>query len=243
MLHVRVAGVISASCEALLPSLCLHCGEAIAETGVGLCGDCWARVLPVVDRSCPLCGSPATDTEEPCVECACSSPIQDGAVVWGEYDGPLRTILLAMKNRSRDELAEPIGRRLAARLALVPWIDNIDLVTHVPSHPIRRLRRGWSVAACVALVIARELVRPARHCLSRHGLARQTGRSRVQRLQLPRHAFSCSATVKGRHLLLIDDVKTTGTTLRRSAEAVRRAGADAVYFAVVARAPEARSVT
>jgi predicted amidophosphoribosyltransferase len=164
-------------------------------------------------------------------------------VVWGEYDGTLRTALLAMKNRGRDELAVPIGRRLAARLALEVWIDDIDLVTHVPSHPLRRLRRGWSAAACTSVVVAGELARPTRRCLRRHGLRRQTGRSRAQRLQLPPRSFSCSTWVSGRRLLVVDDVSTTGTTLRRTAEAARRAGAEAVYCAVVARAPEARSVT
>jgi predicted amidophosphoribosyltransferase len=151
--------------------------------------------------------------------------------------------MLAMKNRGRDELAKPIGRRMAARLAVESWIDDIDLLTHVPSHPIRRIRNGWPAAACIALVVAGELARPMRRCLRRHGLDRQTGRSRVQRLRLPRHAFSCSAAVRGQRLLVVDDVTTTGTTLRRSAEAARRAGAEAVYCAVVARAPEARRVT
>ena len=243
MPSVRVAGMIAASCEALIPSLCLHCGESIIGTEVGLCGDCWATVLPVVDRSCPGCGNPVTDTEGPCLGCASRPPAQDGTVVWGDYDGTLRTVLLAMKNRGRDELATPIGRRVATRLALEAWIHDIDLVTHVPSHPIRRFRKGWSAAACTSLVIARELDCPTRRCLRRHGLSRQTGRSRVQRLQLPRHAFSCSGAARGLRLLVIDDVTTTGTTLRRTAEAARRAGAEAVYCAVVARAPEARRVT
>jgi predicted amidophosphoribosyltransferase len=184
-----------------------------------------------------------TDPDEPCLGCVATPPAQAATVVWGDYDGPLRTVVLAMKRRGRDELAGPIGLRLAARLALEPWAAEVDLITHVPSHPIRRLRNGWSAAACTARVVAREIALPARPCLRRHGLARQTGRSRAQRLRLPARAFSASAAVRGRRLLVVDDVTTTGTTLRRAARAARQAGCRAVYCAVIARAPEPRRAT
>jgi predicted amidophosphoribosyltransferase len=145
------------------------------------------------------------------------SPPQQGTVIWGEYQGALRTAVLGLKHRGRDELTRPLGRRLAGRVATEAWASDIDLVVHVPSHP-----------RCV---------------LARRGMRRQAGRSRAQRLQLPRRSFRNTASVRGRRLLIIDDVTTTGATLRRAAEVLGEAGAEVVYCAAMARTPDPRKTT
>jgi ComF family protein len=164
-------------------------------------------------------------------------------VVWGEYDGALRSAVLALKAAGHDELADPLGRRLAARISIAEWAPEIDVVSPVPSHPLRRMRRGWPAAALLAEVVGRELARPVRPLLARRGLSRQTGRSRAERSRLPRRSFRPRQPVEGRRILLIDDVTTTGTTLRRVAEVALAAGADAVYCAAMALTPDGRSIT
>ena len=163
--------------------------------------------------------------------------------MWGEYDGALRSAVLALKAAGPDELASPLGRRLAARIAIEPWAPEVDVVTFIPSHPLRRLRRGWPAAALLAEEVGRELARPVRPLLARHGLSRQTGRTRAERTRLPRRSFRPRPTVEGRRILLVDDVTTTGTTLRRAAEAALAVGADAVYCAAMALTPDGRSNT
>jgi len=164
-------------------------------------------------------------------------------VVWGEYDAALRTALLAMKRRGRDELARPLGRRLAGRISLERWAPQIDAVTHVPSHLLRRLRRGPSAAFGLAVVVANQLDLPLVRTLRRRGFHRQVGRSRAQRLLLPRQSFSCIAFVQGKRLLVVDDVTTTGATLRRTTETLLAAGAKEVYCAALARTPDVRRPT
>jgi predicted amidophosphoribosyltransferase len=114
---------------------------------------------------------------------------------------------------------------------------------HVPSHPLRRLRHGRSAAAGLADVVAEVLDRPRGRALGRRGLRRQTGRTRPQRLQLPRRSFRSAAEVRGRRLLIVDDVTTTGATLRRAAEVLGEAGAEVVYCAALARTPDSRKAT
>ena len=240
---MRLAGVISASCEALLPCLCLHCGEPIGGDTVGLCGACWSAVVPRAGAACPLCAAPCDAEVEPCLACADHAPAQQGTVAWGEYDGALRSAVLGLKSRGRDELAVPLGRRLAARIAVEDWASDIQVIAHVPSHKLRRLRRGWPPAATLARVAGRELSLPVRTLLKRRGLRRQTGRSRAEREMLPRRAFGAVGSVAGRRVLIIDDVTTTGTTLSRAAEVLLAAGADTVYCAAMAVTPDARRAT
>ncbi len=240
---MRLAGVISASCEALLPCLCLHCGEPIGGNTVGLCGACWSTVVPRAGATCPLCAAPCDAEMEPCLACAHQAPAQQGTVAWGEYDGALRSAVLGLKSHGRDELAEPLGRRLAARIAIEDWASDIQVIGHVPSHLLRRLRRGWPPAATLARVAGRELSLPVRTLLKRHGLRRQTGRSRAEREMLPRRSFGAAGSIAGRRVLIIDDVTTTGTTLSRAAEVLLAAGADTVYCAAMAVTPDARRAT
>jgi len=163
-------------------------------------------------------------------------------VIWGVYDGVLRQSVLALKHGGHDELARVLGARLGARIGLEEWCNEATAVAAVPSHGLRRLRRGWSAADWVAREVAVVLDRPLLPALRRHGLRRQSGRSRVQRNQLPRGSFSARPIVKGHRLVLVDDVSTTGTTLRRASESLLRAGADAVFCAAVAHAPDPRRV-
>jgi ComF family protein len=243
MSGVRLASVISASCEALLPCLCLHCGGTIGGDQVGLCGSCWSAVVPRAGSSCPRCASPADETAELCLACQDDPPAYSGAVAWGEYDGALRSAVLGLKARGRDELAASLGRRLAARVSLEEWAADIDRVVAVPSHPLRRLRRGWPAAALLADVVGRELAVPLRPLLRRRGMARQTGRSRAERSRLPRRTFHARGRLAGCTVLLVDDVTTTGTTLRRAAEVLLAAGVGAVYCAAMAVTPDGRSMT
>ncbi len=243
MCGVRLAGMLSASCETLLPCLCLYCGEPIGGDRVGLCDSCWATVIPRAGEFCPRCGGPSQAQSQACLGCMAESLPQSATVIWGEYDGPLRSAVLALKGKGHDRLAEPLGLRLAGRIAIEEWAQSVDLVAPVPSHPIRRLRTGWSAAACLARVTGRELGLRTGSPLRRHGLARQTGRRRADRMSLPRRSFSCSPLVKDMRVLIIDDVVTTGTTLKRVAATILRQGADGVFCAAVAATPDARRTT
>jgi predicted amidophosphoribosyltransferase len=164
-------------------------------------------------------------------------------VAWGEHDGVLRTAILALKHGGRDDLAAPLGDRLAAAIAAEEWVSEIEIIVPVPSHPWRRLRKPWTASELLARRVSRRLEKPAVFSLRRHGLRRQTGRSRARRLELSPRSFSPRPCVSGRTVLLIDDVMTTGTTIRRATEALHSAGAAAVFCAVCAHAPDPRRLS
>ena len=240
---VQTGGALAAAIEALLPGMCPHCDHPLEGSDRGLCGSCWSLTVPRAGSACRHCGVPTEDSSEPCLACLQASPPQSATVAWGEYDGVLRTIILALKHGGRDELAAPLGDRLAASVAAESWASLIDCIVPIPSHPWRRLKKPWAASELLAQVVSRRLDRPTIRLLRRHGLGRQTGHSRARRLELPQRSFSARTEADGRTLLLIDDVTTTGTTLKRAAQALRHAGANAVYCGVCAHAPDPRRIS
>jgi ComF family protein len=240
MCAVYLEGVLTAAAEALLPGLCPSCREVLPGGDRGLCGRCWSHIIPLAGAACPRCGVPVEDPSEACLECVRSTPPQQATVFWGEYDGTLRTAVLALKHGGRDEFAAALGSRLAAAVAASPWAEFVDTVCCVPSHPLRRFKRPWSAAEQLAREVARAFRLPYVALLRRHGLYRQTGRSRTRRLALPKRTFTGKIPAGTKNILLVDDVATTGTTLRLAAQALRKAGAEAVFCAAMAHAPDSR---
>jgi len=237
---VQTGGVLTAATEALLPGLCPHCDQPLLGGDRGLCGVCWASMVPRAGTACPQCGMPTDEGSEECLHCIEKPPPQRATVIWGEHDGVLRTVVVSLKHRGRDDFAHPLGVRLAAAVSAQPWVQTIDVVSAVPSHSLWRMRRPWTASELLAVEVAHRLELPSERLLRRHGLRRQSGRSRARRLELPGGSFSAARRARGQCVLLIDDVTTTGTTIRRAAQALGRAGAEQVYCAVAAQAPDPR---
>jgi len=166
-----------------------------------------------------------------------------GVVAAWPYAGPPRDLVLGLKFRRRPEAARPMagGMIEALRRARVPG----DLVVPVPLSRRRRLQRGYDQARLLAAPIARALgvaYRPRALVRRQHG-APQSGRTHAQRRNALRGAFRARGRqVRGRCVILVDDVLTSGATARACALAMRRGGALAVTVAVACRA-ERRSPT
>ncbi len=232
--------VLTATVETLLPSTCPGCDGELPGFARGLCPACWSTLTPFPGPRCPRCGGETDCAGAACLACATAPPPQAGTVILGEHAGRLRVAVLALKHHGRDELASPLAARLADRVATAAWARDLDLVMAVPSHPLHRLRRGWTAAELVARGVARRLALPHRCGLRRHGIRRQAGRGRAARRRLPRRAFTAGELPTGTRVLLVDDVTTTGMTLRRASEALLAAGAAVVYCAAVAAAVDPR---
>ena len=239
---MRMGGVASGLIEAALPAACPHCGDPLGGFDIGLCATCRAGLRPDHGCRCPRCAVAGPTERVDCLACEQDPPPQTATVAWASYEGPVRSAVLALKHGAHDELARTLGRALAAVISTEEWADDLDMVTFVPSHPLRRLRAGPAASHELARAVASALDRPAARRLVRRGLGRQAARSRAQRLQLGSDAFRAIGTVPAR-VLLVDDVLTTGTTLRRAAGTLLAAGATDVFCAVVARTPDSRRPT
>lgn len=162
-------------------------------------------------------------------------------VALGEYRGELRRAIHALKFRNARWIAVRFGRHLAhavqeyshqAEARGVP-LEPIDVVTFAPTTHRRMRLRGHDQSALLATSVGRTLRARCTRTLRRVDDRVQTGSSRTDRLRGPRYVVRGHA-VRGCTVLLVDDVLTTGSTLRRAREALMQAGAREVRCAVVA---------
>jgi predicted amidophosphoribosyltransferase len=163
----------------------------------------------------------------------------DGIRAAVPFVGRARDVVLGLKYRNRRQVA----RHLAGLVvnAVVADLDGqidrrIDLVTWAPTSRVRRRSRGFDQGELVARYVARQLRVPARRLLERSGdQPSQTGRSRRERLAGV--SFRARPGLHGARVLVVDDVVTTGATLRSARRALTDAGASAVWLYAVAATP------
>ena len=207
------------------------------------CPACRRRL--VVDRTrCRRCGAPAAGEAggDACAICRRVPPPCAGLVVLGAYADDLRDAVL----RAKRPTGEPVAAGLACLLAdahretVRSW--GIDVVVPVPMHWRRRLLRGTSSADELARGFAAAVRIPCRRLIRRRRATRMQNELPVaNRRGNVRDAFGPTLAgrlglLRGRRVLLVDDVTTTGATLTACRHAAINAGAAAVYAAVVARA-------
>lgn len=229
-----MAALLEVFARVFLPARCALCGQPLPVAGSrgGVCGACWDGVPPAKEGTCPRCGEEAEDGAE-CLTCRHDPPPWQAAASAGEYGGVLRELILLFKNGRRDELAAPLAQLLRRRLDQLPWPPP-DAIVPVPAWWGRRLRRGFDHADMLARHLHVLGVGRYMRALRRRRPGTQAGRSRSERVALPRETFTARRRLTG-HALLVDDVLTTGATARACTRALHAAGATAVSLLTVAR--------
>ncbi|MGH9022768.1 MAG: ComF family protein [Acidimicrobiia bacterium] len=147
------------------------------------------------------------------------------------YEGAARELIAKMKYHNARAGLGWLAGQIANTARSAGRVDDIELVTWPPTTPARRRERGFDLAELLARSVARRLGRPAAVTLSRHGGSAQTGRSRAERSEGPAFVVR-QRRVSGRSVLLVDDVVTTGATLKGAGRALRVGGASAVAAVV-----------
>lgn len=229
--------------DVVFPPRCAACWAPLAASVPPLlCNTCYEALFEDAAQRCSRCAAAVEfQPEGPfCVHCH-SRPLHfDQAVTLGSYDAALREAVLRIK-RPRDEplavaLAELIWQRHGAQF--LDW--NIDLVTPVPMHWRRRWSRGANSPHVLAEALAQRLgvVCVARGLRRRRFTQVQAHLEREDRQRNVRGAFAVRGgrVWAGRRMLLVDDILTTGATCSEAARMLKRAGADWVAAAIVARA-------
>lgn len=206
------------------------------------CKACFQDFTEIQSPLCPLCGKPHSDGIEQdrvCEDCLRKRPSFDKARAPYLYDGALMTAIQELKYAHRTYLADSLGALLAS-FALNCLGDLKEcLIMPVPLHPRRLRSRGFNQS----LLLARALASTTGADLDFLSLGRtrdtrpQTELTSEERKKNVRKAFAVGKpeAVKGRTIVLVDDVATTGSTLNECAQALKKAGAESVLCLVLAR--------
>ncbi|MFN3276266.1 MAG: ComF family protein [Paracoccus sp. (in: a-proteobacteria)] len=247
--HRLLRGAVKAGLALIYPPQCLSCDAAVAggEGAVHLCPACWPDAAFIGASCCDSCGTtlPGGDAGENggdlfCDDClSVTRPWAQGRAAL-VYAGTGRRMVLALKHGDRPDLAPALGRWLAR--AAAPLIRPGTVVVPVPLHLRRLMRRKYNQAALLAAQVARAHALPHHpRLLHRHRHTEgQDHRSISDRFANIAGALSVdpaqTAALRGRPVLLIDDVMTSGATLSEAAWRLSEAGLGPIRVAVLARA-------
>ena len=226
--------------QAIYPARCMVCETYTDATG-GLCPSCWHDTHFISGSTCATCAAPLPGevTGAQCDTCLNFPPPWQRGIAVLEYDGSGRRMVLALKRHDRLDLAPTLAAWLAR--AAAPLLPHTDIITPVPLHPSRLARRKFNQSAELARPLAEQaglsyipdLLTRTRKTES------QQGKDRLARIENLKAAISSTPRhremIRGKRVLLVDDVLTTGATLSACTEACFAAGAQNVNIVVLAR--------
>ena len=225
--------------EFFLPRMCLFCGVAVGEeVAVAVCPECESQIEWVASPLCTCCGMVFENRDggdRVCGECQADPPPFVRARAAALYDGPVTQAITRFKF-SRQLAFLPVMQHWLQQPLCLELVAAADLLAPVPLHPKRIKNRGFNQSLLLAQTfpgtpVAREALIRTRHT------APQVGLNPKERQDNVKGAFSVTdpARVKGKCLLLIDDLYTTGSTVKECARVLLKAGARRVEVLTVAR--------
>jgi ComF family protein len=221
----------------VLPSWCIACGTELPwrDRTASVCAPCWARLPKITTVKCNSCARAVGATT--CIACFADPLPVDWCEAWGEYRGVLEDVLHALKFERHDFLDDALAALLEETL-LARGDVAFDAIAAVPMSRAKERRRGYNQSELLARALARRL---GVHCdmtllTRREERATQSHLPKRERAANVRGAFAASSRVKGKSILVVDDICTTGETLRACATVLARAGAARVCAVTVAKA-------
>jgi ComF family protein len=227
--------------DAVLPPRCLKCGEIVESQGA-LCAGCWSGLNFLSPPCCACCGYPFEfdlGVGALCGACSVSRPVFERARAVFRYDDASRDLILSFKHADRTDGAPAFAQWLAR--AGADLIAEADLIVPVPLHWSRLFSRRFNQAALLAFALGKRTNKPVEALALKRRRATETQghKGRLARFRNIKGAIAAdprrAVAVRGKRVLLIDDVVTTGATASACTKALLGAGAKAVDVLALAQ--------
>ncbi|NJC88047.1 MAG: ComF family protein [Desulfuromonas sp.] len=233
---------LRACCDLLLPPACLLCGERLpaGTPAMEFCPTCRSGLPQPAVARCPVCAvayRTLIPASHHCEACLRQPPPFVKVHAVGPYAGTLQDAVQRFKYHGQLPLERPLGTMLAEAV-LAGGGSLPELVIPVPLHQSRLRERGYNQALQLSRQVGSALGIPVAPALLHRvkATAAQQGLDAVARKSNLKGAFAVTRPFTGRRLLLVDDVMTTGATVRECASVLCKAGAVSVEVAVLGRA-------
>jgi len=202
----------------IFPALCCHCGAVLVGDERQLCTAClsrlpWARLAAVPDNEVEL----RLAGRVPCQSAASLLLFRQGNVA--------QTVVHQIKYQGNLPLAQQFGRLLGEELLASGRFGDVDCLVPVPLHPLRKLKRGYNQSELLCRAMSTVMGKPVvvGNLVRRRYTATQTRKNRQARMDNMAGVFAVRrpASFEGKHLLLVDDIITTGATTESCYTALR----------------------
>ncbi len=223
-----------------LQSRCLLCECAMRKpsTIFGLCENCLSA-MPEKGYCCQRCGLPTAADIDECGECLQNTPYYQQIVFCTPYNHDIQKLIIQLKQLHDMACCRLLADYMAdSYCRQIPALPVLHALLPVPMHKRRLLQRGNNHSQLLAQKLAKRLSVP----LYKHWLVKVRNTPAQRRLTAKqrrtnlRNAFMVKADVQGKNIAIVDDVMTTGSTVNEIAKVLKKAGANAVYVLVIARA-------
>ncbi len=233
----------------LFPADCRVCQHPLEPSNITfVCIDCWSKIKWLKAPYCSKCSRPLPSTFKSiptflCPECRRQNVYFNRAFIPTLYEGVMKKVIHLLKYNKKTGIMRSLEKIIRSYFnCLNSSFPCLDLVVPIPLHRKKLRERGFNQAELIAKVVAKHLqVRLTKGNLKRtKATITQTSLDRKERRRNLREAF----TVKNRdgfqakNVLLVDDVYTTGTTIKEAAKVLKEAGVKEVYVFALARAPQ-----
>ncbi len=228
--------------DIVLPPTCHLCHSFIPDAGkLHICPTCHDSLPLVSSPLCSICGIPfiGAGNDHRCGACLAHPPSFDIARAYFLYEGPIRDLIHSFKYNQRTHLRKPLA------LLTLEWLREYlsdqgpHLIVPVPLHRSRLRQRGFNQAALLGRVLSRHLSLPILPdaLIRTRPTEPQIKLSSTERRVNVKGAFNVKKPdrIAGKRILLLDDVMTTGSTINECAGVLKKAGADRVIAATIAR--------
>jgi ComF family protein len=218
------------------PSLCPVCNNP-SDTHIysPICRSCWGTIERYRGPACRVCAVPIVSIHARlCGECLSRPPCFSSVFAYGLYSGALREAVHLFKFLGIRRLGGPLGRLLCS----LP-VPAADMIVPVPLSKGRLRQRGFNQSLLLARAVSKDLgIHLSMDCLvKKRDTLPQTGLGANERVKNLKNVFETRGDVAGKKVILLDDVMTTGATVRECARTLSRAGADEIIVVVLARSP------
>jgi len=228
---------INSLCDLFFPKRCDLCGEFVDTSG--LCKDCWKKIRWISDPKCIICGLPFdTAVHSVCASCLKNKPYFDRAVSVFEYNDDFKKIIIGFKHYDSTNIAHRLAMWMYR--SAEEYINVADVIVPVPIHFSKRLIRKYNQSEILAQIISGisfKIYEP-RILVKSKKTRQQEGLTGDRRRRNVIGSFSINDmhidAIKNKHVVLVDDVFTTGSTVNECSKILKKYGAKTVTVVTVA---------